>query len=313
MHQLIKIDIIEKFAVMKFNLKNISNPRVRAKIRLFIAIAIGIYVIVQGVYSSIRASKATDPEVSETSITDKMQEKEMKHSAINFKDLLYVKLPTTIPSQEKEYEGFKVSFNRETHTPNWVAWELLGSELKGEKGRSNNFWQDPEMEGCPTTNDYKRSGYDRGHLCPAADQKWSAKAMEDCFVMANICPQDHALNSGAWNTLENKTRNWAKRDSALIIIAGPIFEKKDTLHIGKAGVRVPGAFFKVIAAPYLEKPRGIAFIYPNMTSPGNMQNYVMTIDDLEQLTGYDFLSSLPDDLENEIESTTSYKEWNRSK
>lgn len=231
----------------------------------------------------------------------------------HFPALESVELPENIPSQIKEYAGFTVSFNKENKTPNYVAWELLDEEAYGDLERSNNFWTDPEIEGCPSTYDYSRSGYDRGHLCPAADQKWSSEAMNDCFVMANICPQIHALNSGAWNTLENKERQWAKRDSALMIIAGPIYEKNDTERIGQAKVRVPGAFFKVLLAPYLDTPRGIAFVYPNMSAPGNMQDYAMSIDELEKITGYDFFPALPDEIENKVEATYSFKEWNSSK
>lgn len=224
-----------------------------------------------------------------------------------------VEIPEALASQIKEYTGFTISFNKENGTPNYVAWELLGDEVQTDMGRSNNFWSDKDLEGCPTTKDYTHSGYDRGHMCPAADQKWSAEAMEDCFVMANICPQDHKLNTGAWNTLENKERQWAKRDSALMIVAGPIYEKSDKKRIGAAGVRVPSAFFKVLLAPYVEEPRGIAFVYPNMTAPGNMQDYAMSIDDLEKLLGYDFFPTLPDDIEDKVEATYSFKDWNSSK
>ncbi|MDE5674476.1 MAG: DNA/RNA non-specific endonuclease [Muribaculaceae bacterium] len=224
-----------------------------------------------------------------------------------------VSIPENLASQIKEYVGFTVSFNKDNGTPNYVAWELLGEEVKTDVDRSDNFWTDPDIEGCPSTKDYTRSGYDRGHMCPAADQKWSQEAMDDCFVMANICPQDHGLNAGAWNTLESKERQWAKRDSAIMIIAGPIYETTDTKRIGNAGVRVPGAFFKVLMAPYVDEPRGIAFVYPNMTSPGNMQDYSMSIDELEKILGYDFFPALPDEIENKVEATYSFKEWNISK
>lgn len=228
----------------------------------------------------------------------------------DFGDLLDVSMSDSLASQMKDYEGFRVSFNRENATPNWVAWELLGSETTGPKGRTNKFWTDSDIDNCPSTSDYTRSGYDRGHLCPAADQKWSDIAMEDCFVMSNICPQDHALNAGAWNTLENKERNWAQRDSAIVIVAGPIYQPSDNKRIGATGVRVPSAFFKVMLAPYAETPRGIGFVYPNMSSPGDMQDYAMSIDDVEQLTGLDFFHTLPDDVENEVESKFSFKDWN---
>lgn len=232
-------------------------------------------------------------------------------SKINTKDLDYAKVAPGTPEQMVEYEGFRVSFNKDNKTPNWVAWELLGNETEGSQTRYNTFWQDEKVEGCPVTYDYSRSGYDRGHLCPAADQKWSRQAMIDCFSLANMAPQDHALNSGAWSTLEKKERQWAKRDSAIVIIAGPIYEKGDTKRIGDSGVRVPSAFYKVIIAPYVEEPRGIGFVYPNMSSPGNMQDYAMSIDDVEAITGIDFFFNLPDDVEDKIESSYSFKEWDK--
>lgn len=229
-----------------------------------------------------------------------------------FENLEKVKISDSIPSVMKDYTGFTVNFNPVNHTPNYVVWELLGSEVTDKVDRSNNFWSDLEMEGCADYSDYTRSGYDRGHICPAADQRWSMEAMNDCFVMTNICPQDSKLNSGAWNTLENKERQWAQRDSAIMIIAGPIYAETDTLTIGHSKVRVPSAFFKVLLAPYVEKPRAIAFVYPNMTSPGNMENYAMSVDDLENITGFDFFSSLPDEIENKIEQSFSFREWNRN-
>lgn len=214
-------------------------------------------------------------------------------------------------SRLKKYEGFTVSFNCDNATPNWTVWELLGSETEGTESRSNRFWQDDEIDGCPHTSDYKNSNYDRGHLAPAADMKWSSKAMKDCFSLANICPQAHKLNSGAWKTLEDKCRIWAKRDSAIVIIAGPIYEPSDKKRIGANGVRVPSAFFKVILAPYTNEPRAIGFIYPNRECYGNMRDYSMTVDEVERITGYDFFSSLPDNIENDIESHTSFTEWNK--
>ena len=223
-----------------------------------------------------------------------------------------VSMAPEIPQQIKWYEGFKISFNKENRTPNYVVWELLASEVSNEVSRSDWFWQDEELEGCPAHRDYSHSGYDRGHMCPAADQKWSARAMDDSFVMANMCPQTHELNSGAWEVLENKERQWAVRDSAIMIIAGPIYSENDNKRIGEAGVRVPGAFFKAFLAPYLPEPRAIAFVYPNINSiPGNMREYAMSIDELEAILGYDLFSALPDEIENKIEAEYSFTEWNR--
>ena len=231
-------------------------------------------------------------------------------STIDLNALDKVKGANGVPSEVKEYEGFTVDFNQENKTPNYVAWILHGHETEGASARSNKFWTDTEIEGCPDTRDYTRSGYDRGHMCPAGEQKWSETAMHHSFVMANICPQKHELNTGAWKTLEDKERMWAKRDSALVIVAGPIYDSSDSETIGKNKVRVPSAFFKVLLAPYAEPMRAIGFVYPNMKCEGNMQAYSVSVDDVEKMTGMDFFSALPDDIEDKVESTVSFKDWN---
>lgn len=212
-------------------------------------------------------------------------------------------------SIEKQYEGFTLSFNPENGTPDWVGWELLATETDGPISRSNQFHADNEMPGSPDPSDYTRSGYDRGHLCPAADQKWSSQAMSDCFYMTNMAPQKHELNAGAWKTLEEKERLWAQRDSALVIVAGPIYAAQNNTRIGARQVRVPDMFYKCILAPYTSPARAIAFVYDNERCPGNMQNYVTTIDEVEKLTGLDFFSTLPDEIENEVEQHSDFRKW----
>lgn len=268
--------------------------------RLLILIAA---VSAAAVWNCFRQSDHTSAATKETSYTQK------KTISANADSLLHVTLPRELPSQIKEYTGFTLSFNRNNHTPNYVAWELLPEETEGQISRSDKFWQDPEIDGCPTTADYVRSGYDRGHLCPAADQKWSIQAMTDCFVMANICPQDHNLNAGAWATLEKRERRWAAQAGGMIIIAGPIYTDRDTQTIGQTHVRIPSAFFKVMLTHRAQSPAAIAAVYPNMPAHGNMTDYFMTVDQLEEITGYDFFHTLPDDIENAIEATFNPKEW----
>ncbi|MDE6324325.1 MAG: DNA/RNA non-specific endonuclease, partial [Paramuribaculum sp.] len=118
----------------------------------------------------------------------------------------------------KQYPGMDVSFNAEWHQPNWVAWELTRQETNGTVRRENKFYCDETVPGCADHYDYSYSGYDRGHMAPAGDMKWSKEAMHGSFSMANICPQAKALNTGAWKTLEEKCRTWASADSSIIII-----------------------------------------------------------------------------------------------
>lgn len=241
--------------------------------------------------------------------SDSSKESESEYP-FNLNELDKVKAIKDMPSIIKEYEGFTVDFNPKNKTPNYVAWVLQGNETEGGSSRSNKFWTDTELDGCPDTRDYSRSGYDRGHMCPAGEQKWSDEAMHHSFVMANICPQKHELNTGAWKTLEDKERVWAKRDSAIVIVAGPIYDSTDKETIGQNKVRVPSAFFKVLLAPYTTPMRAIGFVYPNMKCEGNMASYAVTVDDVEKMTGFDFFAALPDDIENDIESVVSFKDWN---
>lgn len=223
--------------------------------------------------------------------------------------LLYVEIPVGTPSQKKQYEGFMVDFNAANHTANYVSWKLLASKTDGSAKRTGEFLHDEDVKGCPYSEDYKHSGFDRGHMCPAADQKWSRTAMAHSFVMTNICPQAGALNSGAWSTLEKKERQWACNYGKLIIIAGPVYEARDTARIGHTGVRIPSSFFKVVYAPTVS--RAIAFVYPNRRSPGNMANYSMTVDRLEEITGYDFFHTMPENEQHKIESKASFSSWDR--
>lgn len=212
-----------------------------------------------------------------------------------------------------EYEGMRVSFNSQMHVPNWVCWELLGSEVGGETPRENKFYVDPKADGCPTNDDYRGSGFDRGHMAPAADFHWSPSAMHESFFFTNICPQEHNLNRGLWSKLEGKCRDWAKADSAIIVITGPVLTDTIDEYIGENGVAVPKRFFKVVVSPYVNPPRGIGFIVPNGYLKGGMQAAATTIDEVERITGHDFLDQLPDSVQNIIESQCRFNYWSTLK
>ncbi len=244
-------------------------------------------------------------------IANAQEQSETPADTISVENLEEVTIPSNLPSFYKGYEGFNAYFNPERHTPNCISWALHRDETSGASSRSNKFWTDTEVEGCADTRDYTKSGFDRGHLCPAGEQKWSDTAMHDSFVMTNICPQKHDLNSGAWKTLEDKERIWANRDSIIVIVAGPIYNSENPERIGQTGVAVPDAFFKVFLAPYALPMRAIGFVYPNMKCSGNMENYATTVDEIEKITRLDFFSALPDEIENQVESTASFKEWNQ--
>lgn len=220
--------------------------------------------------------------------------------------------PKDMPQQILENAAYVSSFNSETLLPNWVAWRLTADHVNGTAKRKDAaFTPDDRIDEAHrvTTYDYMRSGYARGHLCPAGDNKWSKEAMEQCFLMTNICPQDHGLNIGDWNEMESQCRRWAEKYGEIYIVCGPILFKGKHKRIGKAHkVVVPEAFFKVVLC--LEgEPKGIGFIYRNEDGNRPKGDYVNTIDQVERITGLDFFPTLPDGVEKKVEANADIEEW----
>jgi len=228
-------------------------------------------------------------------------------------DFGYVKTAPGTAGTLVSYTGMSMSFNPEMHQPNWVSWELTRDEARGEEPRAKSFARDYNVDGCADPADYRNSGFDRGHMAPAADMKWSQQAMKESFYMTNICPQAKALNTGAWKKLEEKCRQWAERDSAIVIVCGPVLTDPVSQYIGENKVAVPQRFFKVILAPYANPPRGIGFIMPNSRVEGGMQRAAVSIDEVERVTGHDFFSELPDSIETQVESECRFNYWSTLK
>lgn len=211
-------------------------------------------------------------------------------------------------------KNYTMSFNREHNIPNWVAWSLDKKKLVERVSRKGySFRPDPDIDknDAVVTQDYANSGYDRGHMCPAGDNRWSGEAMKESFYMTNICPQHPNLNGGDWHELEQACRRWAEKDK-LYIVCGPILYKKaQNPPIGKERkIRVPDAFFKVILAGVEKgKPRAIGFIYKNTAGNRPLDSYVNSIDQVERITRLDFFSALPDEIEIRIEKEYDLNLW----
>ena len=199
--------------------------------------------------------------------------------------------------------GYTLSYNQYYKNPNWVAWELTREETKGETERYDKFLPDPDLpEPRVVHKDYTKSGYDRGHMAPAADMKWSKQAMIESFYMSNICPQVGNLNRGDWNDLEELCRDWADKYGRIYIACGPIFDSKSPKRIGGNKVAVPDRFFKVILIYNRKNPIAMGFIFKNIAHSQNIEKYMVTVDSVENVTGMNFFSKLPNDVENRIES-----------
>lgn len=220
-----------------------------------------------------------------------------------------------VPSQLLERFSYKTSYNKETRNPNWVGWVLISEHTDGEYARKgHSFIEDldvPLPRAIPADIRESECGYQRGHMCPVGDNKWSYKAQKDAFLMTNICPQNGNLNQHDWKYLEEACRDWAKKYDKIYIVAGPIFYSKNYKTVGERKVAVPDAFFKVVlrVGKTPETTKAIGFIYANQTGHHEMNYYVHSVDEVEKATGMDFFYQLDDKTENIIERICCLSDW----
>lgn len=218
-------------------------------------------------------------------------------------------LPTSTTHSIVKHAYYTLSYHEKHEQAEWVAYHL-----KKEHTAYNNFKR-PYFEIDPLVKtqaadwrNYKKSGYDRGHLCPAADRKFNKKAFDETFLTSNISPQLHAFNAGIWNNLEKQVRYWVKKEKDLYIITGPIF-KNTSKSIGYEQVTVPTHFFKIIFKKNNAKHKIIAFLLPHKPSKQPLKDFVVTVDQLESISGIDFFKELPDSIEHKIEASNSTNGW----
>lgn len=210
------------------------------------------------------------------------------------------------------YAGFDLAYNESYEQARWVSYVLTRDEIEdGFFNRSDNFRADTSIHtGSSIPADYKGSGFDRGHLAPAADMKWSETAMSQSFLMSNMSPQKPSFNRGIWRKLENAVRDWAVEKDSLYVISGPLLESMDTL-IGENEVGVPPYYFKVLVDLSPPDHEMIAFLLPHEGSSADLFSFVLTVDSLEVLTGYDFFGSAPDQEGiDRLEHKLSPGSWN---
>lgn len=209
------------------------------------------------------------------------------------------------------YEGFTSSYNHNTLVPNWVAYELTAEELNGGYDtRSSNFSRDPNVRGRQASReDYSRSGWDKGHMAPKADLRWSERAYWESHYFTNVCPQNHEMNAGDWNTLEKSVRRWAKQYGNVWIVCGPVFTSHQYGSIGQAQVQVPDAFFKALLIQQDGQWHSIAYIMPNEGTHHPLPYYACTVDDVEATIGRDLFPQLDDSIEETVESRLELDIW----
>lgn len=254
--------------------------------------------------SELPSSVIVSPEVSSSDFSDD-----------NYSDD-YIPSKLYDRSEEILYRyGHVISYNNTIRLPNWVYWELTDSRVNGNVKRMRNYSPDLNIKNGPIADnsDYRSTRYEKGHMCPAGDNKYSRKAMEDSFLLSNVCPQTHELNDGDWRILEEKCRTWAKRYKLLYIVCGPIIDKSASYEkIGENQIVVPDYYYKVILRPLgKDSYQGVGFIFKNDQTSQKIRDYVVSIDEVEKYTGLDFFPSLPDDVEKYVESHVDLNAWHK--
>lgn len=205
--------------------------------------------------------------------------------------------------------AYQAAYNATYKQSDWIFYGLGQNELRACVQRSNDFRPDPRLPAnqAAQLSDYNGSNLDRGHLIPAGDNRWNATAMRESFLLSNISPQKSRFNSGVWAKFEGLVRAWAQQTS-LWVATGPIL-KEGLPSIGASRVAVPEYFYKVLATREPgRRSRTIAFLLPaNATS--DIGNYAMSVNQLEEISGLDFLEGLMG--EEEAESSFRLEDWDR--
>jgi len=216
--------------------------------------------------------------------------------------------PTSTSGVIVFHDYFSLSYKEKYEQAEWVFYKLDTHAASGNFKRPY-FISDPSVKTKSADyKNYKNSGYDKGHLCPAGDMKFSKEAYDDTFYTSNIAPQKSEFNGGIWNRLENKTRYWAEKYNGIYVVTGGVL--KDNLKtIGNEKVAVPEFFYKILFSEQNGKYKMIAFLMPNEMSAKPLYEYVVSVDEIEKLTGIDFFPVLPDAIEKELEKSADYKSW----
>ena len=231
----------------------------------------------------------------------------------NSRDTSYRKgleLPKAIGSTPIiRHEGYQLQYSEKHEQAYWVAYHLTQEETVKKFNRTDNFIPDPMVStGSATSSDYANSGYDRGHLAPAADMGWSELAMKESFYYSNMSPQEPGFNRGIWKKLEEQVRAWAVHYNAVYVVTGPVLTD-GLVKMGGNGVSIPKYYYKVILDYQGENSKAIGFLMPNAYSAAGLEPFAVSVDQVEKETGLDFFPLLDDQLENTLEKDVCLSCW----
>lgn len=240
-------------------------------------------------------------------------------------DLAQIGLPAMMPGETLiQHQAMALVYDETHEMAKWVAHIILPDIISGSVFRSNDFREDTLIKtGSAGEQDYYQKkmrpdsswdydgyGYDRGHLAPSADFRWSATALSESYLYSNMSPQLPAFNREIWSSLEDQIRSYLynKPNTQLYVVTGPLLStglKK--LERGPNKVSIPEAFWKVVLDQHNQN--AIAFLIPNRASNEPLKKFALSIDSLEGLTGINFFEQLPLTMQVKLEKSLAPDDW----
>ncbi len=235
---------------------------------------------------------------------------EQKQDVVPLESISHLEYPAVLPNEKIiSHTGYSFVYSEEHEQAKWIAYELTKEETNSLFERTDKFLVDPMVStGTAENSDYLKSGYDKGHLAPAADMGWSAVTMKESFYLSNMSPQLPGFNRGVWKRLEELMRSWAIDNKAIYIVTGPLLSK-GLPAIGSNGVSIPNYYYKVILDYTQPEIHAIGFVLPNSSSSASLSTFAVSIDEVERQSGIDFFPALPDDQETKLEKEVCQSCW----
>ena len=218
-------------------------------------------------------------------------------------------IPSTTTGEIVNHDHYSLSYHEAYEQAEWVIYTLRKEHLSNDDRERPDFIEDPYVRTKSADwRNYRGSGYDRGHLCPAGDRRFSELAYKETFYTSNISPQDREFNAGIWNELEKLVRYWARRYGAVYVATAGVL-RPGLRSIGEEDVAIPEYYYKIVAKENTGEMEVLCFLMPHEPSEASLQEFLVPVDRLEELTGLDYFKSLPDDKEEMLEKEVRPKPW----
>jgi endonuclease G len=215
--------------------------------------------------------------------------------------------PQTSLGYKIQHRYYTLSYSSKHRQAEYAYYYLSPESIRGGQARTDDFRIDPKVKSNPVkSTDYQGSGYDRGHLCPAADMALNLTAMSETFFMSNMSPMAPSFNRGIWSRLEDWVREEALGNSGLYVVTGPILSK--SCGSIKGSITVPCAYYKIVFTGG-SQPRMLGFVLSNAGASGSLKGFAVSVDEIEKRTGLDFFPQLDNTLEQSLESKVSFSGW----